>query len=145
MSLAGFLGLEAAYITTLEHLAGDVLDALLVCRLGATMVLAHGIHECQIRLEELDVAPIRQARVFILGNLDRRVIVAAAEAVEEGTAEVCCVGDICHLVQGCGQTGEMDEVLKPGEVKVVEALLNGQLPKRLSICPDVLVGDTEEI
>lgn len=56
------------YLAADEHLFGDNLNALLELRLAIRR--AHRVNICQVRLEKLEVAAVRQASILVFSYLE---------------------------------------------------------------------------
>lgn len=113
--------------------------ALLVLVLGTSLV--DRIHCLEIRLQEFDVAPICQARIFVLRDLLLDIEIALAEGVQYSQAKV---GGICDVVDFIHIDGyaNVNKILETGELNMCEALLNRDCTKRFTICPDISVRYT---
>jgi hypothetical protein len=61
-------GEKGAYVSSEEHLLCDVADSLFVPFVGA--VFAHGVDVLEIGLEELEVAHVGEAGVFVGGDFE---------------------------------------------------------------------------
>ena len=134
------------YISPPKHLPRKAPDPPPVRLVGP--VFAQGIDVLEVGLEEAEVALVGHVRVWVPADLLVGVPVGPAEVVEQETAELGGVGHVRHLADVAVVEDEVrvQQVVEPRELDVlVEPLFLGERAEGLSVCPDVSVGDAEEV
>lgn len=139
----------STYISTNEHLLGEILHVSLV-GLGAA-VLSSGEDVLQIRLEEPAISAVGHEGVRVGGNLVLDVQAFLSVPVEEVSAEVGRIGHVADLSKINFGQGEailapvQEEVLEPGEGNVGETFRCCHCTQCLAVCPGITIWYTQEI
>ena len=141
VTVAGMRVDMETYISSDEHLLGKIphIPSVLV----GTTAISNREDVLEIRLQKSAIAKVCHHSIGVVFDFLVYVDVILAKPVEEGSAEVGCVGDIGDLLH-IGRHREVNQVLDSRKADVFK--FGGRhLAKGLSIGPCVPVGNTQQI
>lgn len=131
------------YLSTTDHGLGDLLSISLV--LSFALLLRSRFDVGEVRFEEFDVATVCKDGVRVVGDLSLRVVVHGEISLVQPITEAWSILKIGLFRHRLADFFMVKKMTKTNKVQVVTFEVLGHLAKCLTVSPDFLVRDTEEI
>lgn len=108
-----------------------------------SFLLVYLVGVCQIIGQDTGIAVVSSSCIFISGQ-----VLGDAVGWNPGLkvlAESCSLFQVYFLGESFGFGTNMLQSVQPGEFEFVEALFLSNLSNSLSVCPDIVIWDTQDV